>query len=153
MSTEYDEQPIELTYLKETVRTIQPVLYDSDKENHTPDIRFNEITKLERATETSSGGDSIERIGNSTRPSLCDQINQDLPMDIGPDRGPSLTETTRTMGTIRDVQNDDISNRTFREIPLGTIQTDNARPEDQQPSQERDEGTHHTGAVTSTKFY
>jgi hypothetical protein len=38
MSTEHDEQPMELTYLEETVHTIQLVLYDSDKENHTPDI-------------------------------------------------------------------------------------------------------------------
>jgi hypothetical protein len=130
MSTEYDEQPIELTYLEETIHTIELVLYDSDKENHTPDIRFNEITELERTAETSPGGDSIERTGDSTRPSFCDQINQDLPTDIGPDGGPSLTETTRTLGTIRDVQNDDISHQTFREIPLRTIQTDDARPED-----------------------
>jgi hypothetical protein len=33
MSTEYDEQPIKLTYLEETVHTIQLVLYNSDKEN------------------------------------------------------------------------------------------------------------------------
>jgi hypothetical protein len=44
------------------------------------------------------------------RLSLCDQINQDLPTDVEPDRGSDLTETTRTMGTIRDVQNDDIGN-------------------------------------------
>jgi hypothetical protein len=48
MSTEHDEQPIELTYLEETVHTIQLVLYNnSDKENHTPNIQFNEITRLE----------------------------------------------------------------------------------------------------------
>jgi hypothetical protein len=57
------------------------------------------------------------------------------------------------MGTIRDVQNDDIGHRMLREIPLRTIQTNDARSEDQRPSQERDEGTHHTGAVTSCKFY
>jgi hypothetical protein len=87
------------------------------------------------------------------KPSFSNQINQDLPTDIGPDGGPSLSEITRTMGTIRDVQNDDIGHRMLREIPLRAIQTDDARPEDQRPSQERDEGTHHTGAVTSTKFY
>jgi hypothetical protein len=46
MSTEHDEQPIELTY----PTTIQLVLAsdDSDKENHIPDIRRDEITvKLE----------------------------------------------------------------------------------------------------------
>jgi hypothetical protein len=136
MLTEQDEQSIELTYLDETIHTIQLVLYDSDKENHTPDIQSNKTTQLEQTTETSPGGDSIERIGDSTRPSLCDQINQDLPTDIGPDGGPSLTETTRTMGTIQDVQNEDISHQTLREIPLRTIQTDNARSEDQRPSQE-----------------
>jgi hypothetical protein len=57
------------------------------------------------------------------------------------------------MGTIQDVQNDNISHRMLREIPLGTIQTDDARSEDQRPSQERDEGTHYTGAVMSSKFY
>jgi hypothetical protein len=153
MSTEYYEQPIELTYLDETVHTIQLTLYDSDKENHTPDIRFSEITELERTTETSPRGDSIERIGDSTGTSLSDQNNQDLPTDIQPDGGSDLTETTRTMGTIRDVQNDDVSHRALREIPLRPIQTDDARPEDRRPSQERDEGTHHTGAITSTKLY
>jgi hypothetical protein len=100
MSTEHDEQSIKLTYLDETVHTIQLILYNSDKENHTPNIRPNKTTQLEQTTETSPGGDSTERIGDSMRPSFHNQINQDLPMDIGPDRGPSPTEAMRTMGTI-----------------------------------------------------
>jgi hypothetical protein len=96
---------------------------------------------------------ALKELEIQRRPSFCDQINQDLPTDIGPDGGPSLTETTRTMGTIRDVQNDNIGHRMLREIPLRTIQTDDARSEDRRPSQERDEGTHHTGAVMSSKFY
>jgi hypothetical protein len=111
MSTEHDKQSIELTYLEETVHTIQLVLYNSDKENHTPNIQFNEITGLERTTETSPGGDSITGTGGTARPSFSNQINQDLPTDIGPDGGPSLTEIMRTMGAIRDVQNDDIGHR------------------------------------------
>jgi hypothetical protein len=45
------------------------------------------------------------------RPSRRTQINQDLPTDIGSDRGTSPTETMRTMDTIQDVQNDNIDHQ------------------------------------------
>ena len=67
MSTEHDEQSLELTYPDETVHTIQLVLYDSDKENHTPDtrspdhttdIRSQETAELEQPAETGIGRSS-----------------------------------------------------------------------------------------------
>jgi hypothetical protein len=57
-----DEQPTELT-------TIRLVLAsdDSDKENHIPDIRRDEITvKLEQPTTESLRGNSVEGTGGST---------------------------------------------------------------------------------------
>ena len=65
MSTEHDEQPTKLTY----PTTIRLVLAsdDSDKENHIPDIRRDEIAvKLEQPTTESSGGNSTEGTGGST---------------------------------------------------------------------------------------
>jgi hypothetical protein len=64
MSTEHDEQPTELTY----PTTIRLVLAsdDSDKENHIPDIRRDEIAvKLEQPTTESLGGNSTEGTGGS----------------------------------------------------------------------------------------
>ena len=67
MSTEHDEQSLELTYPDETVHTVRLVLYDSDKENHTPDtrspdhttdIRPQEAAELEQPTETGIGRSS-----------------------------------------------------------------------------------------------
>jgi hypothetical protein len=65
MSAEHnDEQPTKLTY----PTTIRLVLAsdDSDKENHTPNIRRDEITiKLEQPTMESLGGNSTEGAGGS----------------------------------------------------------------------------------------
>jgi hypothetical protein len=131
MSTEHDEQSLELTYLNETVHTVRLVLYDdSDKESHTPNIQSDKTTELERTTETGSRTNSIERTGDSTESSIHNQIHQDLPTDIEPDRGTSPTEVTGIMGTIRDVQNDDISHQALREIPLGAVQTNNPQTGD-----------------------
>jgi hypothetical protein len=154
MSTEHDEQSLELTYLDETIHTIQLVLYDdSDKENQTPNIRSDKTTELERTAETGSRTNSVERTGDSMESSIRNQIHQDLPTDIEPDRRTSPTEDTGIMGTIQDVQNDDISHQALREIPLKAVQTNDQRPGDQRPSQERDERTHHTRTITNNESY
>jgi hypothetical protein len=74
MSAEHhDEQPTELTY----PTTIRLVLAsdDSDKENHTPDIRRDEITvKLEQPTTESLGGHSNEGAGGPTAIDYSDPL-------------------------------------------------------------------------------
>jgi hypothetical protein len=124
MSTEHDEQPTELTY----PTTIRLVLAsdDSDKENHTPDIRRDEITvKLEQPTTESLGGNSIEGTGGSTVIDRSDPLRQDLPRSITPDTGANGAETTRTMASIPDVLRDEIDRQPLRPIPLRQTQTRN----------------------------
>jgi hypothetical protein len=107
MSTEHDEQPTELTY----PTTIRLVLAsdDSDKENHIPDIRQDEIAvKLEQPTTESLGGNSIEGTGGSTAIDRSDPLRQDLPRSVTPDTGTNGAETTRTMASIPDVLQDEI---------------------------------------------
>jgi hypothetical protein len=92
MSTEHDEQPTELTY----PTTIRLVLAsdDSDKENHIPDIRQDEIAvKLEQPTTESLGGNSIEGTGGSTAIDRSDPLCQDLPRSVTPDTGTNGAET------------------------------------------------------------
>jgi hypothetical protein len=86
MSTEHDEQPTKLTY----PTTIRLVLAsdDSDKENHIPDIRRDEIAvKLEQPTTESLRGNSIEGTGGSTAIDHSDPLRQDLPRSVTPDTG------------------------------------------------------------------
>jgi hypothetical protein len=87
MSAEHhDEQPTELTY----PTTIQLVLAsdDSDKENHTPDIRRDKITvKLEQPTTESLGGHSNEGAGGSAAIDYSNPLRQDLPRSVTPDPG------------------------------------------------------------------
>jgi hypothetical protein len=107
MSTEHDEQPTELTY----PTTIRLVLAsdDSNKENHIPDIRRDEITvKLEQTTTESLGGNSIEGTGGSTAIDRSDPLRQDLPRSVTPDTGTNGAEATRTMAAIPDVLRDEI---------------------------------------------
>jgi hypothetical protein len=108
MSAEHhDEQPTELTY----PTTIRLVLTsdDSDKENHTPDMRRDEITvKLEQPTTESLGGNSTEGAGGSTATDHSDPLRQDLPRSVTPDTGTNGAETTRTMASIPDVLRDEI---------------------------------------------
>jgi hypothetical protein len=111
MSAEHnDEQPTELTY----PTTIQLVLTsdDSDKENHTPDIRQDEITvKLEQPTTESLGGNSTEGAGGSTAIDHSDPLRQDLPRSVTPDTGTNGAEATRTMASIPDVLQDEIDHQ------------------------------------------
>jgi hypothetical protein len=109
MSAEHhDEQPTELTY----PTTIQLVLAsdNSDKENHTPDIRRDEITvKLEQPTTESLGGNSTERAGGSTAIDHSNPLRQDLPRSITPDTGTNGAEVMRTLASIPDVLQDEIN--------------------------------------------
>jgi hypothetical protein len=124
MSTEHDEQPTELTY----PTTIRLVLAsdDSDKENHIPDIRRDEIAvKLEQPTTESLGGNSVEGTGGSTAIDHSDPLCQDLPRSVTPDTGTNGAETTRTMASIPDVLRDEIDRQLLRPIPLRQTQTCN----------------------------
>jgi hypothetical protein len=124
MSTEHDEQPTELTY----PNTIQLVLTsdDSDKENHTPDIRRDEITiKLEQPTTESLGGNSTEGAGGSTAIDHSDPLRQDLPRSVTPDTGTNGAEATRTMASIPDVLRDEIGRQPLRPLPPRQTQTRN----------------------------
>jgi hypothetical protein len=103
MSAEHhDEQPTKLIY----PTTIRLVLAsdDSDKENHTPDIRQDEITvKLEQPTMESLGGNSTEGAGGPTVIDHSDPLHQDLPRSVTPDTGTNGAEVTGTMAPIPDV--------------------------------------------------
>jgi hypothetical protein len=124
MSTEHDEQPTELTY----PTTIRLVLAsdDSDKENHIPDIRRDEIAvKLEQPTTESLGGNSTERTGGSTAIDHSYPLRQDLPRSITPDTGTNGAETMRTMASIPDVLRDKIDRQPLRPVPLRQTQTHN----------------------------
>jgi hypothetical protein len=124
MSTEHDEQPTELTY----PTTIRFVLAsdNSDKENHTPNIRQDETTvKLEQPTTESLGGNSTEGTGGSTAIDHSDPLRQDLPRGVTPDTGTNGAETTRTMASISDVLRDEIDRQPLRPIPLRQTQTRN----------------------------
>jgi hypothetical protein len=125
MSAEHhDEQPTELTY----PTTIRLVLAsdDSDKENHTPDIRRDKITiKLEQPTTESLGGNSTEGTGGSTAIDYSDLLHQDLPRSVTPDPGTNGTEVTRTMASIPDVLRDEINRRPLRPLPSRQTQTCN----------------------------
>jgi hypothetical protein len=124
MSTEHDEQPTELTY----PTTIRLVLAsdDSDKENHIPNIRRDEIAvKLEQPTTESLGGNSIEGTGGSTAIDHSDPLRQDLPRSVTPDTGTNGAETTRTMASIPDVLRNEIDRQPLRPIPLRQTQTCN----------------------------
>jgi hypothetical protein len=103
MSAEHhDEQSTKLTY----PTTIRLVLAsdDSDKENHTPNIRRDKITvKLEQPTTESLGRNSTEGAGGSTAIDHSDPLHQDLPRSITPDTGTNRAETMRTMASIPDV--------------------------------------------------
>jgi hypothetical protein len=111
MSAEhYDEQPTKLAY----PTTIRLVLAsdDSDKENHTPDIRRDEITvKLEQPTTESLGGHSNEGAGSPTAIDYSDPLHQDLPRSVTPVSGTNGAEVTRTMASIPDVLRDEIDHR------------------------------------------
>jgi hypothetical protein len=105
MSTEHDEQPTKLTY----PTTIRLVLAsdDSDKENHTPNIRRDEITvKLEQPTMESLGRNSTEGAGGSTAINHSDPLRQDLPRSVTPDPGANGTEVMGIMASIPDVLRD-----------------------------------------------
>jgi hypothetical protein len=124
MSTEHDEQPTKLTY----PTTIQLILAsdDSDKENHTPNIRRDEIAiKLEQPTTESLGGNSTEGTGGSTAIDRSDLLRQDLPRSVTPDTGTNGAETTRTMASIPDVLQNEIDRQLLRPIPLRQTQTRN----------------------------
>jgi hypothetical protein len=125
MSAEHhDEQPTELTY----PTTIRLVLAsdDSDKENHTPDIRRDEITiKLEQPTTEILGRNSTEGAGGSTAIDHSDPLRQDLPRSVTPDTGTNGAETTRTMASIPDVLRDKIDRRPLRPLPSRQTQTRN----------------------------
>jgi hypothetical protein len=121
MSTEHDEQ-IELTY----PTTIRLVLAsdDSDKENHTPDIRQDEITvKLEQPTTESLGRNSTEGAGGSTAINHSNPLHQDLPRSITPDPGANGTEVMGTMASIPDVLPDEIDRRPLQLLPSRQTQT------------------------------
>jgi hypothetical protein len=121
MSTEHDE-PTELTY----PTTIRLVLTsdDSDKENHTPDIRRDEITvKLEQPTMESLGGDSTEGAGGTTAINHSDPLHQDLPRSVTPDTGTNGAEVTGTMASIPDVLPDEIDHQPLRPLPSRQTQT------------------------------
>jgi hypothetical protein len=122
MSTEHDEQPIELTY----PTTIRLVLAsdDSDKENHTPDIRRDEITvKLEQPTTESLEGNSTEGAGGSTAINHSNPLHQDLPRSITPDPGANGAEVMGTMASIPDVLPDEIDRRPLQLLPSRQTQT------------------------------
>jgi hypothetical protein len=125
MSAEHhDEQPTKLTY----PTTIRLVLAsdDSDKENHTPDIRRDEITvKLEQPTTESLGGHSNEGAGSPTAIDYSNPLHQDLPRSVTPDPGTNGTEVTRTMASIPDVLPDEIDCRLLRPLPSRQTQTCN----------------------------
>jgi hypothetical protein len=125
MSTEHhDEQPTELTY----PTTIRLVLAsdDSDKENHTPNIRQDEITvKLEQPTTESLGGNSTEGAGVPTAIDHSDPLRQDLPRSVTPDTGTNGAEVTRTMASIPDVLQDEIDCRPLQPLPSRQTQTRN----------------------------
>jgi hypothetical protein len=133
MSTEHDEQPTELTYPTNDeqpteLTTIRLVLAsdDSDKENHIPNIRRDEIAvKLEQPTTESLGGNSTEGTGGSTAIDRSDPLRQDLPRSVTPDTGTNGAETTRTMASIPDVLRDEIDRQPLRPIPLRQTQTRN----------------------------
>jgi hypothetical protein len=101
MSAEHnDEQSTELTY----PTTIRLVLAsdDSDKENHTPDIRRDKITiKLEQRTTESLGGHSNEGAGSPTAIDYSNPLHQDLPRSITPDPGTNGAEATRCYNTVQ----------------------------------------------------
>jgi hypothetical protein len=124
MSIEHNEQPTELTY----PNTIQLVLAsdDSDKENHIPDIRRDEIAiNLEQPTTESLGGNSTEGAGGSTAIDHSDPLCQDLPRSVTPDTGTNGAETTRTMASVPDVLRDEINRRPLQLLPLRQTQTRN----------------------------
>jgi hypothetical protein len=133
MSTEHNEQPTELTYPTNDeqpteLTTIRLVLAsdDSDKENHIPNIRRDEIAvKLEQPTTESLGGNSTEGTGGSTAIDRSDPLRQDLPRSVTPDTGTNGAETTRTMASIPDVLRDEIDRQPLRPIPLRQTQTRN----------------------------
>jgi hypothetical protein len=133
MSTEHDEQSTELTYPTNDeqpteLTTIRLVLAsdDSDKENHIPDIRRDEITvKLEQPTTESLRGNSVEGTGGSTAINRSDPLCQDLPRSVTPDTGTNGAETTRIMAPIPDVLRDEIDRQPLRPIPLRQTQTRN----------------------------
>jgi hypothetical protein len=133
MSTEHDEQPTELTYPTNDeqpteLTTIRLVLAsdDSDKENHIPNIRRDEITvKLEQPTTESLRGNSVEGTGGSTVIDRSDPLCQDLPRSVTPDTGTNGAETTRIMASIPDVLRDEIDRQPLRPIPLRQTQTRN----------------------------
>jgi hypothetical protein len=122
MSTEHDEQPIKLTY----PTTIRLVLAsdNSDKENHTPDIRRDEITvKLEQPTMESLGRNGTEGAGGSTVINHSDLLHQDLPRSVTPDTGTNGAEVKGTMASIPDVLRDEIDRRPLRPLPSRQTQT------------------------------
>jgi hypothetical protein len=122
MSTEHDEQPTKLTY----PTTIRLVLAsdNSDKENHTPDIRRDEIAvKLEQPTTESLGRNSTEGAGGSTTINHSDPLRQDLPRSVTPDTGTNRTEAMRTMASVPDVLHDEIDCRPLRPLPSRQTQT------------------------------
>jgi hypothetical protein len=86
MSAEHhEEQPTKLTYPNETSNTIQLVIYDSDKENQSPDIQQDDITitlaqpDLTGDERNDRGHDTIkgETINSSYEPQI-------LPTDVTP---------------------------------------------------------------------
>jgi hypothetical protein len=133
MSTEHDEQPTELTYPTNDeqpteLTTIRLVLAsdDSDKENHIPNIRRDEIAvKLEQPTTESLRGNSVEGTGGSTAIDRSDPLCQDLPRSVTPDTGTNGAEITRIMAPIPDVLRDEIDRQPLRPIPLRQTQTRN----------------------------
>jgi hypothetical protein len=132
MSTEYDEQPTELT-------TIRLVLAsdDSDKENHIPDIRRDETTiKLEQPTTESLRGNSVEGTGGSAAINRSDPLCQDLPRSVTPDTGTNGAETTRIMAPIPDVLPNEIDRQPLQPIPLRQTQTRNQSFSDLRSGQE-----------------
>jgi hypothetical protein len=136
MSVEHhDEQPTKLTY----PTTIQLVLAsdDSDKENHTPDIRRDEITvKLEQPTTECLGGNSTEGTGGPAAINNSDPLRQDLPRSVTPDPGTNGTEVTRTMASVPDVLRDKIDHRLLRPLPFRQTQTRNQNFSNLKSSQE-----------------
>jgi hypothetical protein len=125
MSAEHhDEQSTELTY----PTTIRLVLAsdNSDKENHTPDIRQDKITvKLEQPTTGSLGGHSNEGAGDPTAIYYSDPLHQDLPRSITPVSGTNRAEDTRIMVSIPDVLRDKIDRRPLQPLPSRQTQTRN----------------------------
>jgi hypothetical protein len=99
---------------------------NSDKENHTPDIRRDEITvKLEQPTTESLGRNSTEGAGGSTTTDHSDPLRQDLPRSATPDTGTNGAETTRTMASVPDVLRDKIDRRPLRPLPSRQTQSRN----------------------------